>query len=241
VYYEVEETPAAIVGSLPVGGDLSGTLTPPRIPYASAVHTLADSPLSRVDDGGTINIALDRGTSFRSDVAGLAQFGFGAAGNSLSMYTDGGQGLESFFEMYPATIGMYTDGGSSKVELVATSLNLYHTGEIAIQAPVTTMAGNFRIQNGNSIDSALIGDTISMFNTNASVVNIGRSGANISVSSTLSMLGAALQLTAGTTSVPSMNIAAGVAPTAPANGDVWFDGTDLKMRVGGVTKTFTLV
>ncbi len=29
--------------------------------------------------------------------------------------------------------------------------------------------------------------------------------------------------------------------TGLANGDIWFNGTDLKMRVGGVTKTFTLI
>lgn len=48
-------------------------------------------------------------------------------------------------------------------------------------------------------------------------------------------------IAASTTAKPHINLAAGAAPTAPANGDIWFDGADLKMRVGGVTKTFTLV
>lgn len=30
------------------------------------------------------------------------------------------------------------------------------------------------------------------------------------------------------------------APASPQNGDMWFDGTSLKLRVGGVTKTVTL-
>jgi hypothetical protein len=46
---------------------------------------------------------------------------------------------------------------------------------------------------------------------------------------------------ASTTSLASFNIASGTAPTSPTNGDIWFDGTDIKMRIGGVTKTFTLV
>ena len=46
---------------------------------------------------------------------------------------------------------------------------------------------------------------------------------------------------ASTTTQASMNIPAGTAPTSPSNGDIWFDGTNLKMLVGGVTKTFTLV
>ena len=39
----------------------------------------------------------------------------------------------------------------------------------------------------------------------------------------------------------SLRIPSGTAPTTPTNGDIWFDGTDLKMRIGGVTKTFTLL
>lgn len=45
----------------------------------------------------------------------------------------------------------------------------------------------------------------------------------------------------GTSSVSQMRLLAGVAPSSPVNGDLWFDGTNLKMQIGGVTKTFTLV
>ena len=44
-----------------------------------------------------------------------------------------------------------------------------------------------------------------------------------------------------TTANSSLRIRSGSAPTSPNDGDIWFDGTDLKMRIGGVTKTFTLV
>lgn len=39
----------------------------------------------------------------------------------------------------------------------------------------------------------------------------------------------------------SLRIPSGTAPTSPVNGDIWFDGTLLKMQIGGVTKTFTLL
>ena len=39
----------------------------------------------------------------------------------------------------------------------------------------------------------------------------------------------------------SLRIPSGTAPTSPVDGDIWFDGTDIKMRIGGVTKTFTLI
>lgn len=51
---------------------------------------------------------------------------------------------------------------------------------------------------------------------------------------------AILDLAAATTLVASLRIRSGTAPSAPNDGDIWFDGTNIKMRVGGVTKTFTL-
>jgi hypothetical protein len=57
----------------------------------------------------------------------------------------------------------------------------------------------------------------------------------IEVASGITILGAA------TTAKASLRIPSGTAPTSPVNGDIWFDGTDIKMRIGGVTKTFTLL
>jgi hypothetical protein len=48
-------------------------------------------------------------------------------------------------------------------------------------------------------------------------------------------------LAPSSTASATLRIPSGTAPTSPVNGDIWFDGTDLKMRIGGVTKTFTLV
>jgi hypothetical protein len=45
---------------------------------------------------------------------------------------------------------------------------------------------------------------------------------------------------AGTTSKPPINLQPGTAPSSPADGDFWYDGTNLKFRVGGTTKTVTL-
>lgn len=64
----------------------------------------------------------------------------------------------------------------------------------------------------------------------------GRLGAGVPVSSSSWGLFAASDASSS-----SIRVTAGVAPTAPVNGDIWFDGTNLFMRVGGVTKTFTLV
>jgi len=57
----------------------------------------------------------------------------------------------------------------------------------------------------------------------------------IEVSSGITILGAS------TTAKASLRIPSGTAPTSPVNGDIWFDGTNIKMQIGGVTKTFTLI
>lgn len=44
-----------------------------------------------------------------------------------------------------------------------------------------------------------------------------------------------------TTGHANINLdATGVAPTSPVNGDMWFDGAALKIRIAGATKTFTV-
>ena len=52
--------------------------------------------------------------------------------------------------------------------------------------------------------------------------------------------GAFLNIGAGTTAKAQINLASSTAPSSPTNGDIWFDGTNLRMRIGGVTRTFTL-
>ena len=44
-----------------------------------------------------------------------------------------------------------------------------------------------------------------------------------------------------TTASATLRVPSGTAPTTPTNGDIWFDGTNLFMRIGGVTKTFTII
>lgn len=50
-----------------------------------------------------------------------------------------------------------------------------------------------------------------------------------------------LSIAAGTTAKAQINFASSTAPTTPNNGDVWFDGTNLKIRVSGTTYTLTKV
>lgn len=48
-------------------------------------------------------------------------------------------------------------------------------------------------------------------------------------------------INASTASQSHLQLFPGVTPTSPNNGELWFDGSNVKIRVGGVTKTFTLI
>lgn len=50
-----------------------------------------------------------------------------------------------------------------------------------------------------------------------------------------------LHIIGSTTAKSSLRIASGTAPTTPNDGDIWYDGTNIKIRVGSTTKTFTIV
>lgn len=46
-----------------------------------------------------------------------------------------------------------------------------------------------------------------------------------------------LDIRASTTGTAHMRLRTGVAPTTPNDGDIWFDGTALRIRIGGVTRS----
>jgi hypothetical protein len=50
-----------------------------------------------------------------------------------------------------------------------------------------------------------------------------------------------LGIAAGTTAKSQINFASSTAPTSPVDGDFWYDGTNLKFRQGGSTKTVTII
>lgn len=49
-----------------------------------------------------------------------------------------------------------------------------------------------------------------------------------------------LSLAAGTTAAAQINLASSTAPTSPNNGDIWFDGSALMIRVAGVTRSINM-
>lgn len=51
---------------------------------------------------------------------------------------------------------------------------------------------------------------------------------------------ALVDLAGSSTTRAPLRLRSGTAPSSPNDGDIWFDGTDIKMRISGATKTFNL-
>lgn len=64
-------------------------------------------------------------------------------------------------------------------------------------------------------------------------------GTNLGIGTAVSTT-TVLAIQGSSTSASSLRILSGVAPTSPVDGDMWYDGTNVKFRVGAATKTFTL-
>ena len=124
--------------------------------------------------------------------------------------------------------------GSTNIYL---GLNYYFNGSSRIYIQ-SAAASEYRQSSGEhywySAISGTAGGTVSL--TQTMRLNIdGYLGIGINAPTALTHLGAS------TTTRASLRISSGTAPTTPNDGDIWFDGTDIKMRIGGVTKTFTLI
>jgi hypothetical protein len=131
-----------------------------------------------------------------------------------------------------------TSGTNSLAQLVLESNS---GGGVAAFAKRSSISTVYKILTANV--AYLYNDTagdISILNDFASGnINFaagGSSTAHMTIASTGKVL-----YSAATTAKAQINLASGTAPTSPVDGDIWFDGTDLKMRIGGVTKTFTLL
>jgi hypothetical protein len=119
----------------------------------------------------------------------------------------------------------------------------YTLGVVSIGTTTPWSLATFTVRTGTNQNLAISGTnllpngiTINSFNDAVSV----NEGIEIRASKVYFPQGP-LALCQPTTSYPSANIPSGTAPTSPADGDIWYDGTNLKFRLGGTTKTFTLV
>lgn len=130
----------------------------------------------------------------------------------------------------PTGFVLRTTGGSG------TNIN---GGDLRIQAGLPTGNGANVSTNRNGIISFWTGDPGASGTTLRSATEKWRITQPGNLTNTGAATSAYIGLKAGTTSLAQLNLAASTAPSSPVDGDIWFDGSDLKIRVSGVTYTLT--
>jgi hypothetical protein len=139
----------------------------------------------------------------------------------------------------------FTTGTASQGTLIVPSTSTLYSSNGGINT--TSIYSSFANTTGDAFLTLVGGGTNSnaytYIQSNGYIGTRGalRIGASSGTDVVTALTNTWLNVAAGTTARSQINLASSTAPTSPNNGDIWFDGTDLKMRIGGVTKTFTLV
>lgn len=89
-------------------------------------------------------------------------------------------------------------------------------------------------RGGTSYGGVTTNSQVAIIGTSASSMYIANSSQSAPV-----ILGSQTILDASTTAAASLRIRSGTAPTTPNAGDIWFDGTNLKMYDGTATRTIS--
>lgn len=119
------------------------------------------------------------------------------------------------------TINQNAGATGSNIELLNFNPTLTSlAGNIScIKSNLNSGAGRLGLDFSGSIDHYLGGSTSIGTTTRSSLLTLGGS----------------------TTARSSLRLLAGTAPTTPNDGDIWYDGTNIYLRVGSTTKMFTTV
>lgn len=140
---------------------------------------------------------------------GMGQNGNGVAGwqTGFRLYTQGGLTNEP----------MAADGSLFDSDHDATLAYIFDFNNVLVTEDVIRL-------NNNAI--RLTGAGALSLNTPIAGLGVGKAATS----------SAWIATDASTTTKAALNLASGAAPTSPNNGDIWFDGTHLYCRIGGVTK-----
>jgi hypothetical protein len=102
---------------------------------------------------------------------------------------------------------------------------------------ITGQKIGFNITAGSTVTNA-IGLDVDMNNASATATNTYAAlfnGGNVGIGTTAPT--ALLDVAPSTAAKSQFRLRSGTAPTTPNDGDIWFDGTNLNIRISGVTRT----
>lgn len=179
---------------------------------------------------GFYNVAIGTGAG-KAVTTGYGNF-FAAHQSGTSVTT----GIYNFFmgrdSGVAATTGSYNIGiGRNALAAVKTTNNNVAIGTYAGSSTTGTanvFIGNEAGRNETGSNKLYIANS----NTTTPLIGGDFSTSNLTINGKLNLV-------ASTTTRASLNLASGTAPTSPVDGDIWSDGSDIKVRLGGTTYTLT--
>jgi hypothetical protein len=146
-----------------------------------------------------------------------------------------------------------TDGN---IDLGAIGATRFNNGYFKSSVQITGASSGLTVNNLAYTNGTDFENGILSWSSNALSIGMSKGGSGgtravnfVQAGTTLMSFTTSATITTGTTFIPytsttskaGFRLSAGTAPTSPVSGDMWFDGTNVLFRVGGTTKTFTLV
>jgi hypothetical protein len=218
----------------------------------AGVTTLNTSGL--ITAGGGVNIAggsFAAGTIYQSAGTGLTLACLAGSGYDFQLINPAGSVGIIRVPTGTSTVllagSLQFSAANTKIIPGATNISFRNTADGADNVVVAD-AGDVTISRGRLLMSTATskivpGATALAFRNNADSannLNITDAGIITTRGGFAITSGGQVSLVAGTTGQASLNMPGGAAPTSPVDGDMWYDGTNVKFRVGITTKTFTL-
>lgn len=206
----------------------SGTAGNP-ITFATVLSITQGGALKFLNAPGKIILAAGANFSFRNSTDTADTFLLTTSGDLVPAAT------LAFVQAASRIIAGATSLSLRNSANSADNLIVTDAGVATIRAGLTLTAGpltfsqalqKIALPSGSSIDFRLAADA-------GSVLLVSDTGA-VQVSN------GQLTIAAATTARASLLMPSGTAPTSPTDGMMWYDGTNVKFRVGVTTKTFTL-
>jgi len=241
---------------------LSATNATPIVITTNGNHGFSNGDVVPVElcTGNTAANGAWRATSVAPTTIALVNDATGANSVGNGAYTGGGLVVgagftwnkQGFTVQTSGSINQYSQTQNGNIQAIGNNppLQNYYPGNVfgvVPQGNSTSVSGTWLSIIGDSFN--VIGGNTSGFlvwNPQHSAISFQvEAGGNAEFFGTLgvgtnSTSTAYLTLHASTAAMASLSFGGGVAPTSPLDGQLWFDGTGLKFRLGGVTRTITM-
>jgi hypothetical protein len=187
------------------------------VPPLGFIITYGQTSYTSLNDA-VAQIGKESFTIYPNLIRNSILIGILAVKRSATTLNDPSQALFFRADMFGQVIGSV--GGTSTGTMQTT-----YNNSLQPQISVTDTLGSVIYRNARALDTSNVFEVQNIAGTTTASINGNGQ----------------MSLGASTTTKSSLNIPSGTAPSSPINGDIWSDGSDIKVRLGGVTYTLSKI